>query len=471
MGLLNPCMASINRHECVHKTMGANYPSNKTWHLSTMDAILVLSIFVYFLLFEVIYFIYGEFFSLGFFVTIYKIAFPVILFIYTYSKYGIGISSNRLLKNYIFFFTMFLVVGFVSSALSSSDSVIIWLKYLPRYIFFISVGILFMRRHVIMNLVLGCIVVWAIASTFQYAIMEIFKIYQTHFPYPMGNGVGAGLYGLFGNITASHSFDSYPIALYRLTGFWQEPSNASAVLFASFFLSRYIGIFNNKKFWNRASYVCLIGGIMTFSNAGYLALGAAIAFGALTSLGRAGNLTKKLFIIGVAFCLIFFALFGRTYIARYVSNGDILRILGVPSDKTRATIDLNYTYGDRIAITQNAIATVSENPIGIGFKHHSSAEILGALSASSLVRWFVYTGVPGVIMLLLRDLWLWIKMVRVSLSKRTLLLGQAYIVIAVQQLSYGEWMNPLYLILAATILAVPVYLTSNSPTSRDRLTD
>lgn len=428
-------------------------------HMSISDKTWAILAFIYILVFEVLYLIYADFFSsFGILIKLFKVLFPFIFFSVVFFKYGITIVSNNVLRNYIFFFSLLFILGFVSSSVSSTDSVVVWLKYLPRYLFFLSMAIFFIKKPNAVNFVLKGIIFLSLATALQYGIMEIFRLYNIQFLYPFGSAVGAGPYGLFGNITANHFFHNSPFHLYRLSGFWTEPTGASAFLFASFFLSRYLLLVEKKKYWNSIGYLCLVGGFMTFSMAGYCALGVALSIGALLYGVHKKALFKKIGLFAVGLCLIFFALFGRTYVARYLPNVELARLIGGPPDSSLVAVDLNYAIGGRIGNIQSTHNIVSDNPIGIGFYDQLSFKMLGNQSGAAPLVWYLFTGLPGVILLFLREIWLWIKIKRGAISPKILFLGQAYSVVAVQQLSVGDWMSPFYFVLAAAIFAAPQYL-------------
>ena len=77
-----------------------------------------------------------------------------------------------------------------------------------------------------------------------------------------------------------------------------------------------------------------------------------------------------------------------------------------------------------------------------------------AASASAPLYWLLLTGIPGLFLILSREAVLLVSS-RALLRRhpRVLPLIQALIVVMVQHLSYGTWMNPNYFVLAAMVLA------------------
>ncbi len=75
-------------------------------------------------------------------------------------------------------------------------------------------------------------------------------------------------------------------------------------------------------------------------------------------------------------------------------------------------------------------------------------------SASAIVQWFFVGGVLGLVLIVLREVVLYAAAIKLAQKEYGLVfIVSALVVVMGQQLSYGSWMNPSYLILAAAIIA------------------
>jgi hypothetical protein len=260
----------------------------------------------------------------------------------------------------------------------------------------------------------------------------------------------AGPYGLLGNVNATMSAPGVPVPIVRLTGFWNEPSNAAGSAMAAYFLGRYLASIGERRFWLRASYGCLVAGLLTLSLAGYFALGAAILFGMLFGARRfsIGRVTRMLILLPFPVAILLGVAYGRTYVAEVMPDNPWLRaITGVRSTEAVA---LDPTAG-RLTLAQESIETTRESVIGLGLQVVGSEGIQGSGTAPLL--WMLLTGFPGLFLLLWRDTVLLrsaAKMMR--LEPGSVLIAQALIAVMAQHLSYGSWMNPNYFIFAAMVL-------------------
>lgn len=372
-----------------------------------------------------------------------KLLFPIVLLAYT------GIKTSSFTKGfsglYILSFGIFLIWAIVPTLFSGS--LLEWFKLLPRFLFFVGVVAFFTKRPDAFFLFAKLYIAYVLLALVQYFLIYLTEAYSNTL---LIEGVArvAGPFGLLGNVTSMMFFPEATFPFVRLTGFWNEPSNASASAFAAFFLARFLANVEGGAFWRKSSYLCFLAGFLTLSNAGYLAITGAILFGFIIKkeLSYVKKLFKTLIFFPISILIVLIVFLGRNFVATYYPDNFILRALTGTRD-----LSINDYHGGRFTLLQNTFESVGETVIGIGMQNTLHDGLV--LSASAPVMWLGYTGVIGILLLFLRESILIIasrSLVRMQPSK--LPLAQALIVIMIQHLSYGSWMNPNYFIFAAMIL-------------------
>ena len=293
----------------------------------------------------------------------------------------------------------------------------------------------------------------SIISLIQYIAIHITGEYTSLEP---GSKKLTGPFGLFGVTSGNFYLPGLDSPIVRLTGFWKEPSNAAGINFASFFLSRYLYKEELKNIWKYVSYVCLFAGFLTLSNAGYLAIGGAFLVGYILRFHLQTIRTKVVIIIFVTpmvFLLLWLALFSRSYFSKnQVENNFMLAISGV---RVNTYDDPNYdpTSG-RLELLEKSFAIDIESLIGKGVQKVGDDTKL-VVSASAPFFWFTLTGYVGLILLLLREFFVWISFLKFrKYDQKYIFLIQAYIVILLQQSVYGVWMDANYLIFAGFVFSI-----------------
>jgi hypothetical protein len=262
-------------------------------------------------------------------------------------------------------------------------------------------------------------------------------------------GVYYGPFGLLGNITA-YTYMGETL-LIRLSSFWLEPSNASGYFFMTFFLAEAIYGLTNQRRWKIASVTCFIGGFLCLSNAGYLAIGCSLLIGEFIKIKSEKSRGNALLIV-ICIFLILISLFGRSVGMQYFRyNKAAIMITGIRG-ADRKEYD---PYEGRVILFKDSIEKVKDNLVGIGFQIPGEGEFGKGVyvSASAPVQWFTFTGIIGLLLLLLRELQIFATLVSYSpLSKFQLSLFQAWMAIFFQNLSYGTWMVPMYFLIAIIYL-------------------
>jgi hypothetical protein len=350
------------------------------------------------------------------------------------------------IKVYIFFFFAFFVWSILPTILGGD--IIVWLKTFPIFIFFLGVLVFFYKYPAAFSLFAKCLIIYVIIALFQYFLIIVFNLNDK------GNEDLWGLTGPFGILgnTSSRIYlpgQSYPII--RYCGFWKEPSIASASAFSAFFLARYLVAVEGKAYWRKASYLCLLAGLLALSNAGYLSFGLALLTGLLL-ISKKGHKRRLQLVILIPFTilLIWLALFSRNYFYENPTNNNfLLAISGIRNQEIDAA-DFDPS-GGRINLIKNALDKTQKNFIGQGMQLVGDGGL--DVPQGAPMYWLLLTGFPGLFFLSVM-----IAIIIISLRKITkqnpnvVYLSQAFFAVLGQQLAYGTWMDPKFIILAAVVL-------------------
>lgn len=422
--------------------------ANKKNNLDFITKLFTFLIFFEWLIYENLLFLesytFGGFVFL-FLINSYKLFFPIILLLYTDLPTSMLLRKTRI-KAYILFFVSFFVWSIVPTILGGD--IIVWLKTFPIFIFFIGVLVFFHKYPVAFLLFAKCLILYVIIALFQYFLIIVFRLNDK------GNEDLWGLtgpYGILGN-TSSRIYlpgQSYPII--RYCGFWKEPSIASASAFSAFFLARYLVAVEGNAYWRKASYLCLLAGLLALSNAGYLAFGLAL-FAGLLLINKKGYKRRFQLVILIPFTifLIWLALFSRNYFYQNPTNNNfLLAISGIRNQEiTAADFDPS---GGRINLVQNALDKTQKNFIGQGMQKVGEGGIIPPAGAPMF--WLLLTGFPGLFFLLVMIAIIIISLRKINKQNPNIVyLSQAFFAVLGQQLAYGTWMDPKFIILAAVVL-------------------
>jgi hypothetical protein len=194
----------------------------------------------------------------------------------------------------------------------------------------------------------------------------------------------------------------------------------------------------------------LVAGFLTLSNAGYLAIGGSIFAIYFLETGRQKklNFVKQFFFLFLGIILIWFSLFSRSYFSSQSTEFKLIYAIS----GANMTEDDNYDPSSgRVDLLEDALKTTSKNIIGAGIQPTDAKGLKS--SASAPIFWFVMTGFPGLFLLILMQFALFAKIrSKISENHSLIFLVQALIVVMVQQLVYGSWMDPNYLILTSAVL-------------------
>ncbi len=390
------------------------------------------------------------------------------------------------LKRFIYCFAIFMAWGAFSTSTSNFfiEGVIQWIKIFFRFLFCISVCLYFIKRPIsYQTIIMKVLVMIGVATVVQYFVLELFSCMgwlanPIEITIPQG-GRFYGPYGILGNGTAQFS-SFYVVPKFQLTGFWLEPSNAAAFLFMSSFIAEALYISTEKKMWIIASGVCCIGGIFTFANGGYFALGFSLLVGQIFYFIR-GNKNRTIHVVlsrgtfyhllmATSIFLILFSLLGRYVVIKNMPDNSMLKAItgvrgalltfapGRYQSQPSKSVSLDDTMMQRAALVKSCfdISSFKESIIGHGFRIPGvvSKGWGVVVSASAPVMWLYFTGIVGLIILLLRESQvIWFFVSAFPPSAYQLRIFQAWIVLLFQNMVYGTWMTPLYFLLIALIFS------------------
>lgn len=412
---------------------------------ASKNRLVTVLIFIYWLLYENIFFFYSDELGILYLTNAIKLGLPFLLFFIVQPSWKVIFRSP--VNIYLFFFTSFLIWALVPTTISGDPMEVF--KLIPRFVFFVAVVGWYSKRPTAFNLFAKYIVIYVLLALLQWVLLYMTSAYNN--VTPMMSGIRfAGPLGILGNVTSMMFFPGTGFPFIRLCGYWNEPSNASASAFAGYFLARYLFSVGEGLIWRMASYACLVAGFLALSNAGYLALSAALMFGVVYGVKKIGarELAYIMVVSLIVMSLITVASFGRKYVSENMPDNDLARAI-VGAHDVKST---DYASG-RFDLLDIAIDKVGNNIIGTGIQvvgPQNQADI----SPSAPIMWLLFTGVPGFLLLLGRETVLLICCK--SISRRNpvaLLLAQALIVVMIQHVSYGSWMNPNYFVYAAVVFA------------------
>jgi hypothetical protein len=366
-----------------------------------------------------------------------------------------ALPGAPLARRYLAFFALFMAWGLLPSMFSGHvhETMLQWLKFVPRLVFCYLIFLYLLNGPDRRSGIMKGLVLIALGAVLQYALLSI--LYKPDdmrgFAWPVFRTLTYyGPYGLLGSGTAVAAIgNNQEVMLFRLTGFWLEPSPASGFLLASFFLAQALFEQTRQLRWRLSGLVCLIGGLATFSNAAVFSLGCALLSGSVIRMKEAKRgYLGRIFVALVMLAVMFFAVFGRIIVVAYFKDNIFLRFIS-------GTRQLADPYGGRIGLLISNLKTVLQHPLGIGFRI-AGRDASGAgfdFAGVAPVLWLVTAGWIGLSLLLLRESQVVLAMRRSPLTPVSVAIFQAWVAVFAQNLAYGTWMTPLYFVLAAMVFS------------------
>lgn len=368
--------------------------------------------------------------------------------------YIVGLPPKWVIKSpnfliYIALFLLFIFWGVIPTLISGT--IISWFKIIPLF-FFLLASVSFFSKHLFaFNLFAKCIIIYTLTALVQFLLLYLVQDYQESGSFPL-----AGPWGLFGNIQGKFGLPGIDFTIVRLCGFWREPSLASGTCYVSFFLCKYLVKIGENKFWNFVSYFCMLAGILTLSNAGYLAFASSllgVIFFNLRIISK--RFLYILLVLPLIIVMVWGAIFGRQYFAENGSdNPFLLAAVGVRSAGNINSNDFDPSDG-RLDLMQYTLEETSKNIIGKGIQVTGSTGIKSP--SGGLLFWMLLTGYPGALLILLLATFPILLNFNIKDNSTGIIsLGQALIVLFVQQSSYGSWLDPNYIILSSLLLVLSI---------------
>jgi len=333
---------------------------------------------------------------------------------------------------------------------SPLESILLWFQFLVKLTIVYFIGIYLTRNSGAVLLILKFISVTATFVLFQ-IVANVTLIYLGIATIGQGEGFWGPL-GIFGKAPIQIvDPDSLSIIAFRFYGFWREPSNASAFLFASSFIAFAVYSVEHQRRWKIIGLACILGGFTCLSNAGYFAFTSAMVFGVLT-LKMKSKFIKFLFVVFL-FSLIIFSLFGRNIVFNHFYDNAFLKgIVGVAQNLSSDEAKYYDASAGRISLLEITIAAIEKDPIGIGFRVPGGG-FKEDVSASAPITFLLFTGPLGLVLLLAMEAYVIFCAFRFSKRSQFIRrLSQAWIVVFSQNIAYGNWMSVMFLFLTTCIL-------------------
>jgi len=402
-----------------------------------------------------------------------KMILPVVMLLFPIRKV---IKNNNYFNNFTLLYFIFILWSLVPSIFGGNpeESIEQWLKFISRFIFFVVAARYLITRNESSIILMKAFVFTGIFSFVQYILVLFFQATNlfSFSEFEMARGIYYGPGGILGNVG---SIMQFPLIgdIYRFHGFWVEPSKSSGFMIACYFISKNLYHIEKKAFWNKASYICLAGGFLCFSNAGYLAIGVSFFFGAFMNAINEKTSSLRFLLSSIVFIfLVFIAIFGRTYVANNLIDNEIARaVVGVRGGSCAGTtcggVDYSINPSDgRLRGLNKNFGIAMEYPAGIGIrvtgKYDRKTNFRNS-GGNALIEWLVYTGFIGLIIVLLRESQVLFYALKYSIrDPSVLLLTQAWLAMFIQNLLYGTIMTPAYLLVVILIFATKPQITQRS---------
>lgn len=394
-----------------------------------------------------------------------KLGIPILLFAIN----GIPIlSSKSHVFYYVCFFIFFIIYALVPTIISGD--LIEYVKLIPRFIFYITALKIFQKLDNII-LLSKMIIGYVFFTFFQYIVgyfLTTLNIDSGIINY--GNLMWHGPLGILGNLDIITYFFNFPYI--QLRGFWNEPSNASGAIFATYYLTKFINNQNRLKLPRYIPKIILLAGIFTFSLIGYISLLGAFVFGLYSDYKRSNSLSNFFKYLPIIAILLLY-IFSRSLVSNgNINNEFILAVTGAHKIIDKEEIDVS---GGRYNVFIDDINLLKEYPLGIGVQNVigkaqgkvSGKVIAENISASAPIFWLVLTGYVGLFLLLFREFFLFrLCIINSKNSVNLQYLFQSFLCVFIQNLSYGTFMTGYFLVLSSFIFG---YFKLNGTISNNSL--
>ena len=411
------------------------------------SSIVVIGIISYILIYEIVFF-FIEGTSFQPITNLFKLSFPFILLFYDGFNPRL-IFKNKYILYYILFYTIFLFWLFVLNIMQGGldFGLIEAFRQVPRYIFVIGLVQFLSKKKEYRLKIIKIVVMYSLFLTLMHFILLLnpgvptIRLFGIEF---------AGPFGLLGNVNSKLFIPSIEFPIYRLAGWFNEPSNASAFLLASYFLAKSIQDKMPKSvLWKYAPIICLFGGLAALSNAGYLAVSFSLIIISILNMKTHRNSQSFInyaFIFLLSLSGIILALFGRHFVADQWIDSEVFSVI---TGSHGNYIDNPYydpTAG-RLDLMELTFEKIKYHPMGIGFQTTAKN-----IPAGAPLFWLLLSGIPGLFLILLRESVIVFIAKKKYMDKELIYQYGAIMVVMVQQLVYGQWNNAFYYFMVSNIL-------------------
>lgn len=392
-------------------------------------------IFFQWLLYENIFFLEAQEFFGSFYVIIFSFKLLIPFYIFYNSGFPIIFIKKGMTSLYIFFFFLFICWSFIPTILYGN--LFSWIKLIPVFVYFLGITSFFFNNYEQVLTLFKLIIIYLLFSVLDYLLLSLFDF---------------SFIGLFYDRVYINRINWPNFTFSRLVGVWKEPSNASLIAFMCYFLSNYFYNINKNVVWRFCAYLCLSAGVLCFSSAGYFAFSVALLYKYFI-YKKSKGIFKKIFYYSTSIFVMFlilFSLFSRFYFKENPTNNNLIKLLS-GNKSTEQNYDPSGGRVDRITFT---IKNIKNNVSGYGLQTTGANGTLPVPgSASAPFFWLALAGVPGFILIIMRELTL-LKMFKkvIIYNKNNLFLIQCLICVISQQLINGSLMDASYLIFSSIIL-------------------
>jgi hypothetical protein len=374
-------------------------------------------------------------------------------------------SEHPIFWPYIVFFILFIVWGLISSLYSPelNECIVQWLKYVLLFFFCYFICSYMLKSKYAIEMAMKFFIVIAVFTVIQYIILTVATfcgpVEIFHNPTHSG-GLYRGPFGILGQGSGRVWFNDQKLSFFQLYGFWKEPSNVVGFLLASYFFAEIVFLQTKQRIWKIAKFACLIGCIATFSNTAYLCMGIVGLCGEVFWLKTSKN--RRFFHLSMVLIFVsisFTAIFGRYIVAKYCADNIELRYAVGVRDAVKNP------YGGRAELFKSNLADLKVNPLlGIGIRIPGKDEQGRgyAISSNALGYWLTFTGIIGIMLLMLRELQI-IKVIAKNMFSSVYILrvSQAWIALFISNFIYGTLMSPVYFIMVAIVFSSIYYFNKS----------
>ena len=394
---------------------------------------ITLLIFFQWMLYENVFFLEPKEFFGNLFVVIFALKLCIPFIIFYSSNFQVIFIKKGQTSLYILFFITFILWSFIPTLLHGN--LFSWVKLVPVFVYFLAITSFFYSNADQVYLLFKMIIIYFLLSLIDYLLICSYDF---------------SFIGLVNHRIQANTIFLPDLTFPRMVGLWKEPSNTSLIAFISYFLGIYLFKVTGRKIWRYTAYLCVASGVLCLSSAGYFAFLLALLYRSVRYNKSEGIFKKWLtYLMSVlAVFLIFFTVYSRYYFKdNETENSYIVLLSGVKSNAD----DYDPSSG-RVYLMKHALQNIGNNPLGYGMQATGAKGTVSS-SASAPFFWLTLTGIPGFVLLMLRDLTL-VKMFKrtAKFDEKNMFLVQCLVCVLAHHLINGSVMDATYVIFSSLIL-------------------